>query len=80
MDIVCIQETHNNKDNEIELGNYKVYFPKAEGKGKNENENGIGGVAIMIRGDLINSIISVERISNRSMTIIMNTGSKNKIK
>ena len=29
-DFVCIQETHNIKDNEMELGNYKIFFSKAE--------------------------------------------------
>ena len=48
VDIVCIQETHNKRDREVNTDNYNIYFSKADGEG--ENETGVGGVSSMIRG------------------------------
>ena len=56
-DIAFTQETHNVDNNEIETGNYKIYFSKAI-SGTNNNK-GSGYVAIIIRKNLIYTIINV---------------------
>ena len=66
-DFVCIQETHNTKDMEIYSENYKIYLSKATNE--NNNDKGIGGVAIMVRKNLVNTITNIKRISNRNISI-----------
>ena len=77
IDIACIQETHNINGNETETDNYKIYFAKAIKE--NDNNKGIGGVAIMIRENLTNEITNIRRTSERNMSIIMKTSNKTNI-
>jgi len=66
-DFVCIQETHNTKDMEINGENYKIYLSKATNE--NDNNKRIAGVAIMVKNNLVNTITNIKRVSSRNMSM-----------
>ena len=78
VDIACIQETHNERNDNVDIGNYKIFFG---GNGKISDSihetkiNTKSGVAIAIRKTLSNNIKQVIRINGRLMELRLKTGS-----
>ena len=76
IDIACIQETHNNRNDHIERENYTIFFSGEEELGKTklqQNKSIKGGVAIAIKTQLINNITRIKRQSSRSIEIQIKT-------
>ena len=75
IDIACIQETHNNRNDRIERESYTIFFSDEElGKTKLQQNKSIkAGVAIAIKTQLINNITRIKRYSSRSIEIQIKT-------
>ena len=77
-DFVCIQETHNLKDVEINHDKRTEVFSKsADG---NSDNKGTGGVAIVVRNNILNTVTNVKRDSNRSTSMQIQTSNKTSIR
>ena len=49
IDISCIQETHNNRNDRIERGNYSIFFSGEDRKERTTNKPIRGGCAVIIK-------------------------------
>ena len=76
IDIACIQETHNNRNDHIEKEEYAIYFigeiTSANSK-TIQNKTIKAGVAIAIKTKLKNNIAKIKRYSSRSIEIQLKT-------
>ena len=77
-DIVCIQETHNARTQDKCFVNYRYISSVAQKINGAKNENGIWGVAIMIKNRWGRNIEKVARHSYRRIQISLNDGQKTK--
>ena len=71
IDIACIQETHNNRNDHIGRKLYYFFSGEKEDDNTNSTKNEIirGGVAVAIKTQLKDNITKVKRYSSRSMEI-----------
>ena len=76
IDVACIQETHNNRNDHMERENYTIFFSGEKELGENNVQNNKpikGGVAIAIKTQLKNNITKIKRYSSRSIEIQIKT-------
>ena len=80
IDIACIQETHNEKKETEEKGNYIIIYGgcKVEKNIINNTISRKAGISIAIKKTLINNISQINRINERIMTLELKTARKQK--
>lgn len=76
IDIACIQETHNNRNDHIGKNNYTIIFNGEINNRKTSNEIIKAGTSIAIKTKLTDNIIQLNRINSRVMEIRLRTGGK----
>ena len=77
IDIACIQETHFNTNEMIEINDYNIYFCHEQEQGSKNKDNQLnikGGVAIAIRKIYNKNIYQINRIGKRVIVIRPKTG------
>ena len=79
IDIACIQETHNERCDNIIIGDYEIYFGGCIESKINRKTTQKGGVAIITHKSISPHIQSIYRINGRIMEIRTHTGKINKI-
>ena len=73
VDILRIQETHNTRSGDRLTNNYRYISNAALACQGEENEKGIGGVAILIKQECSKNIQKIERYSRRCIKITIET-------
>ena len=81
IDIACIQETQNNRNDHMERENYTIFFSgwwvgELEKTKMRHNKSIKGGVAIAIKTQLKGNIAKIKRYSSRSIEIQIKTTKK----
>ena len=78
LDIICIQETHNEIMESVKYENYTIYYGGCE---KTTNDftkkpTNKAGVAIAIKNNIVQNVISISRLTGRLMEIKIKTSTK----
>ena len=82
IDIACIQETHNERQDTQEMNEYIIFFGGNElhnEKNNNPTDSERAGVAIAIKRTMLPFVKWIYRISGRIMEIRLKTGNSIKI-
>ena len=74
IDVACVQETHNERIDSINVINYAIIFGGCSANNENDLKSETGGIAFVANNLLVSNIIHINRIDGRIMKIQFKTG------